>query len=215
MKTPVGQTSVPAEFVFQDTLFGAAEIDVIVRRKGVEIASSGIVLVVAHAPVTLDATVHLMIDERAQVLVREGAFAKAVASVGMAGHDGHVLEVAFPTLVADGTIVRVVCHEPFDDARTELARLFIFDRDPHAIHGRHHAGHDDLSPLVLLIPVLTNGALAAGADRSECGMPAEVRQVESEGEAHLEEVFSRLGFVRFTVDLNSGHGESQVSAFFW
>ena len=75
-------------------------------------------------------------DEGAQVLVAEGALGEAVAAVAVAGHDGHVLEVALAALVAHRAVVGMVGHQPLDDARAERPGLGVVDGDADAVVGR-------------------------------------------------------------------------------
>ena len=113
--------------------------------EGVEVAAARIVPVETHATVALDAPVHLVIDERTEVLVAERALREPVAAVVVTGHHRHVLQMALAALVADRAIVRMVHHQPLDDARAEFARFRILDRDARAFGGRRHARHDELA----------------------------------------------------------------------
>jgi site-specific DNA-methyltransferase (cytosine-N4-specific) len=51
---------------------GGAEVDLIFRAKDIEVAAAGIVAIETDAAIALDAPVHLVVDERAQILVAIG-----------------------------------------------------------------------------------------------------------------------------------------------
>ena len=124
---------VAAELVLEHAVLVAAEIDVVAQHQGVEIVAAGVVAVESHAAVALDAAVHLVVHEGAQVLVAERALADAVAAIVVAGHHGHVLQMAFAAFVAHRAIVRMVQHQPFRHAGAKLARLGIVNRDASAV----------------------------------------------------------------------------------
>ena len=64
---------IAAELIFQHAVCVAAEEDGIAQRKRIQISPARIVAIVAHAPVALDAAVHLMIHQRAEILVAKRA----------------------------------------------------------------------------------------------------------------------------------------------
>lgn len=82
----------------------------------------------------MDTAVHGGLDERADVLVFDGAltanFVEA-AAVGAVAH-GLVLEVAFTALVADGAVEGVVCEEEFHYAFTSFVDEGRIGFDDHA-----------------------------------------------------------------------------------
>ena len=110
VKTPVGQTStrLPLNSLSSVPSSCRPKKTRVAQAEGVEIAAACVVPIEAHAPVALDAPVHLVVDKRAEVLVAEGPLGDAVAPIGVAGHHRHVLQVALAALVADRAIVRVV-----------------------------------------------------------------------------------------------------------
>ncbi len=205
---------VAAEFAFQRPFPAAPEIDVVVSGKNVEIAAAGIIPIVAHATVTLDAAVHLMGDERAKVLVAVGSFPEPVFAVVMPGHYGHVLEVALSALIANRAIMGMVEHEPLDNARPKLDRLRVVDGNPDAVISRGHTGHDDLAPRVFLVLELLDRALTACPNGPKRRMPAKIGQIESKGEARLEQVLSVFDLVGLSVNVDRGHWLSPRAAFF-
>ena len=102
----------------------------------------------------------------------------------------------------------MVQHHPFDDVRAESGNFRIVNGNSRIPLGRRHACHYDLAlevPFILLVLELFDGALAARAHRTQSGVPAEVRQVESQGETRMQKVLLRVGFVRLTVDVNGSH----------
>ena len=196
---------VAAEFVFEHPVFDASEIDVIVAAEDVEVPPSGVVTIVADAAVALDAAVHLVIDERAEVLVPMRSFFETRAPVVVPGHDRHVLQMTFAAFIADRAIVRMIQHEPFDHAFAESLCFGIVDRYAGAVCGRRHAGHDDLAACVLLVFELFDGTLAARADGSHRRMPAEIGKVETERQALMQKVLIGIDFVGAVVDVNRCH----------
>src|SRR6185369_8543235 len=120
---------VSRELVLERAVGVAAEVYVVVAAEDVEVAPTGVVAIKAHAAIALDAAVHLVVDERAEVLVAVGALGEPVATIVVPGHDRHVLQVALAALVADRTVVRVIRHQPLDDAGAELVRFPVVDRD--------------------------------------------------------------------------------------
>jgi len=155
---------VAAEFVFQHAVLVPAEIDVIVGRENVEIAPAGEVAIEPNATIALDAPVHLVVDQRTEILVVIRAFVEAEAPVGVPRHHRHVLQVAFAPLITNGAVMRVIFHQELDDRFSERHRLGVGDRDARPVRGRGHARHDDPAARVALILELFDGALPAGAD---------------------------------------------------
>src|SRR5579872_7141708 len=161
----------------------SAEEDVIPQTEVIEIASSGVFAIETHTAVALDAAVHFVVHERSEILIVKGALLERIAAIVMTGHHGHVLQMTLSALIADRTVVGVVDHQPFNHTGAKRARFRVFDRNPRAFGGRRHAGHHDLSLLVLIILELLHSALPAGADRAHRGVPAEIRKIEAESQA--------------------------------
>ncbi len=176
---------VAGEFAFQHAVFNAAEVHVVVGAVDAQVGTTGIVLVVAHAAVAGDAAVHLVGDERAEVLVLVGTLGETVAALVVAGHYRHVLQVAVTAFLAHRAVVRVVGHQPFDDAGAKRLGLVIVDGNPGAVGGRGHAGHDDTTTGVVFVGVLLDRTLAAGANATERRVPAEIGDVEAERQTRL------------------------------
>src|SRR5579883_2816065 len=203
---------VAGELAFEHAIALAAEEDGVAQTEGAEVRAAGVVAIEALAAVALDAAVHFVVDEGAQVLIAEGALFEGVAAVVVAGHHGHVLEMALAAFVADRAVVRVVEHEAFDDAFAEFHGFWIVDRDARAVADRGHAGHDELALVVRLILELLDGALPARADRAERGVPAKVRQVEAGFEAGGEEIVLVAHREQPVIDVDGGHLRSLPDA---
>src|SRR5262249_25091411 len=139
----------------------------------------------AYAAVALDAAIHLVVNEGAEVLVAVGALGKAIAPIDMAGHQGHILQMAVAALVAHRAIVRVIDHQPFDDAGSKRLSVWVIDGNMGIIRGWGHTGHDQPTPRVLRISELLHGALAARSHRPQGRMPAKVGQVKAERQTYL------------------------------
>src|SRR5215813_3152131 len=124
---------VSGKFIFEDAVPFTAKKHGIAEPKGMQVMAAGVVAIKTHAPVALDAAVHFMVDERAEVLIAECALVETIASIIVPGHDGHILQVAFATFVADRAIMGMVLHQAFDDGSPEFHRLRILYRDTRSI----------------------------------------------------------------------------------
>jgi hypothetical protein len=133
---------ITAEFVFQRPVLKTAKINVLVYSEHPEIAPARVVCVEPQTSVAVDAPVHLMFNEGAEVLISVRAFLKPVFSIVVACHHGHVLQVAFTTFITDRAVVRMVDHQPFNYAGAELSGLGIVNRNSSPICGRRLAGGD-------------------------------------------------------------------------
>ncbi len=193
----------------------AAEIDLVAQYQCIEITASRVVAIKPSTAVALDAAVHLVIDERAQVLVVKRALPAPVTAISMPRHYRHILQMAFATLVAHWAIMRVVDHQPFDHAGAELPRLGIVDGDAGSVRDGRHARHHDLAALVVLVLELLDRTLTAGAHRAQRGMPAKIWQVETQRKALLQQVFIIFGGIGPVIDMDRGQGHLQGQRFSW
>jgi hypothetical protein len=200
---------VAAEFVLQDAVLASPEIDMVMRGEDLEIVAAAIILVETHATIAGDAAVHLVVDERPQVLVAVGALLAPVAAESVAAHFRHVLQMAFAAFLAHRAIVGMVGHQQFDDARAEIAGLGVLQRDAHPWDDGRHAGHDQTPALVFRVLVLDRRALAAGADRTQGGVPTEIRQIQPQGQTGFEQVLAGRRRVEATVDFDFSHVRSR------
>src|SRR5699024_11165287 len=153
---------IAGKLVFERAVAVAPEIDVARRAQHAQIIAVGIVAVKAHAAVAGDAAVHLVFEERAQILILVGAFPAAVTTLRVLGHYRHVLQVALAAFWTHGAVMRVIDHEPFDDFLAEMARRLVRQGNAGAVGSRGHAGHDDGAFGVVFTLVLGYRALAAG-----------------------------------------------------
>ena len=151
----------------------------------VKIIAACIIFIKSNAPVTLYAPVHFMMNERTEILVGVSSFFIIVPAVVVSGHHGHILQMTTAAFVAHGTVMRMVGHQPFDNAGAERLGFFIVDGDPGVVGGRGHAGHDDATTGVVLVGVLLDRALAAGPDATKRGVPAELWNVEAQRQTCL------------------------------
>ena len=136
-----------------------------------------------------------MVKKRAEVLVAVRVLEAPVTPVVVPRHHRHVLQVTLPAFRADGAVVRMIDHQRLDDGFAEFARFFAVQRQPHALGDGRHAAHHETAARILRVRELQHGALAAGADRAECRMPAEVGQIEAQRQAAVEQVAPRLDLV--------------------
>ena len=205
---------VAAELAVEGAVAQPAEVDLVAQTEDAEIVAAGVVDVEAQATVALDAAVHLVGHERAQVVVIEGALAVLVAPVDVAGHHRHVLEMALAAFVAHWAVVRVAGHEQLDHPGAEAHGLVVGDGHPVAGARLGEAGHDDLALVVVFVPVELHGALPAGADRAHGRVPAEVGHVVAQGEADVEQVAAVVDLVGHALDrdLDGGHQRARSGA---
>src|SRR3954452_10269219 len=124
---------VPAELVFKGAIFESAEVHSIAEPKRVQIVPSGVLAVIAHAALALNAPVHLVIHQWAEVLIPKCALAKPVVSRAVTGHHGHILQMTLASLIAHGAIVRMVLHQTLNHRRPKFHRFGIFDRNSCAL----------------------------------------------------------------------------------
>src|SRR5271169_3031308 len=82
---------VSTELVFKDAIFKSAEVNSVPQTERVQIVTSRVLAVIAHAALALNAPVHLVIYQWAEVLIPKCALAEAVVPGAMTGHHRHVL----------------------------------------------------------------------------------------------------------------------------
>ena len=123
----------------------------------------------------------------------------------MTGHHGHVLKMTVTAFFADRAVMRMVGHQELDHRLAELLGLFIRNRDIGAVGGRRHAGHDDAAHLVVLVLVLLHRALAAGADGAKRRVPAEIRNIEAQRQAGLQQVVCPADLILLAVYVYRRH----------
>ena len=195
---------VAAELALQSPIFMAAKVHMVMPAKDAEVAAAGIIAIKPDAPIALDAAVHLMIDEGAKILIAVGSLLEAEPAINVAAQQRHVLEMTFTALIAYRTVMRMIFHEPFDDALAKFYGFGVVYRDSSAVSGRSHTGHDDLAASVIFIPEQFDGAQTTRADGMHCWMPAKVWEVESQRKARMEKIQALSDLVRFVIYVNCG-----------
>ncbi len=176
---------VAGELAFQRAVFNATEVHVVMGAVDAQVGAACVVFIKAHTAITGDAAVHLVRDERPQLLILMGTLGEAITALVVAGHHRHVLQVAVTAFLADRAVMRVVGHQPFDDTGPEGLGLIVFDGNPGVVGGWRHAGHDDTTAGVVLVRVLLDRALATGANAAKGGVPAEIRNIEAKRQTCL------------------------------
>src|SRR5690606_34636424 len=131
---------VAGELAFQRAVLDTAKVHVVVRAVDAEVGAACVVLVVAHAAVAGDAAVHLVGDERAELLVLVGTLGETIATGVVPGHHGHVLQAAVTAFLAHRAVVRVVGLQLLVDAGAERLGLLVVVDDPGVVGGGRHAG---------------------------------------------------------------------------
>lgn len=205
---------VAAEFVFERAVLEAAEIHVVVDAQHFEIVAPRVVVVEADAAVAGDAAVHFMIHERAEILIPVRPLASTIAARGVAGHQRHVLQVAFAAFLADRAVVRVIGHQQLDVVLAELPGQAGIQRNAQVIRDRREAGHHQAAARVFRILVLDHRALPAGADRPHRRMPAKIGQIQSQRQTGSEYIVAVLHVVQVAVDFDPGHQTASLSGRF-
>ena len=186
--TNLGQ--ITAKFVFKNAILVPSEVYVAPGRKSIQIFASRVVLVKPDTTVALYTSVHLVIDERAQILIAMCALLKLKSPVCVAGHHRHVLQMARSTFVAYSAIVGVIRHQPFDNVLAKLHRFLVLYRDPLIVRNWLHTRHDQPAFLIVFIFKYLYSTLTAGANRSQRRMPAEIWQIVAQRKASFKEILS-------------------------
>ena len=155
---------------FKHPIPPAAEIDAGADAHDPQVRISGVFPVIPGAAVALDAAVHLVLHQGAQVLIEMGSLAPGIPALPMPPGHGHLLKQAVPPLIANRTIVGMVGHEPFDHAFPESDRFRIGGGYHHPVSHIDHAAHLNAGAVTLNH---LDGADTAGAHRAQGGMVAE------------------------------------------
>src|SRR5690606_28823337 len=77
---------VTAPLALENAVLVPAEVDVMMRRERAQIVAACVVLIEAHAAVARNAAIHLVVDERAEILIAVRALQAPVTTVVVAGH---------------------------------------------------------------------------------------------------------------------------------
>src|SRR6185437_11900931 len=124
---------IPAEFILQRPVLFPAEIERVMCTEDIEVSPARVVSIESHTAVALDASVHLVPNERAEILITIRPFRKPVATVDMPSHDRHVLQMTLPSFVSHRAVVWMIHHQPFNDRRSKGLRFRIVDRNTSAV----------------------------------------------------------------------------------
>src|SRR5215472_15913822 len=92
----------------------------------------------------MDAPVHMRLDQRAEILVADGALVLVKpAAVETVSHC-LILKIALAALVTDRAIERVIDQQEFHDSFLRFDRLWGLSQNYHPVSRRHRAGCDRL-----------------------------------------------------------------------
>jgi hypothetical protein len=108
-----------------------------------QVAVTGKTLVEPPAAITVNAAIHLMLNENTQVLIPEGSLLSRETPDPVSAGDGKGLEQTVPTFVADWAILRMVHHEPFHHLFAEIDGFLVHGGNYQAIPDLGHAAHLD------------------------------------------------------------------------
>ena len=138
----------------------------------------------AHADATIaeDAAGPVEVDDGGPLLLFAMVLGFGIEAVGGTVLEGHVLELAFATSVADGAVERVVAEEELEGGLSCLCDLRSFGRYDHAFGDGGGAGGLELGHLLD-----ANDAHAAGSLEGEAGIVAESGNFDARGLAGFDE----------------------------
>ncbi len=198
-------SQVAAERALQYAILLPAEIHMVMGAKYIQVIASRIIAVKPYAAVTLYTPVHFMMNERSQVLIGIGTFFKFKAPVIMPGHYRHVLQMAVASFIANGAVVRMIGHQPFNYLFPERFCRTIGNGYAQSILHVFHAAHYQAPAAVLLILKYLYRALPACAHTSHGRMPAEIGKIKTKAEAGFKQVFPCFYFIWLVININSRH----------
>jgi hypothetical protein len=204
---------VPAEFVFKRAIMAAAEINPVCRSEYIKILSACIIPVESHAPVTLDAAVHYMVNIRTQILIIMSSLFKNKTPVIVPCHNSHILKMTFSTFVTNRAVVRMVGHKAFDHSCPESLHFRIIGGNNKTFSDRLHARHDYPSLFIVGAGKLFHGTLPACPDRTKSRMKAKIRYVKTKRQAGLEQVPARFDLIIGSVYSDIYHNHLQGQCF--
>ena len=196
---------IAGEGAFQNAFFVATEIDIILGTKGPQVGTTSVVVVKTHTAVTGNAPVHLMGNERPQILVPARALAEPVTAAIMAGHHRHVLQVTMPALLAHRAVMGMVDHQPLHHTGAEGFGFLIVDINAGLVRGGRHAGHHHHALVVVLVLILFDRALATGTHTAHGRVPAEIGNIQAEGQTRLEQVVGSIDRIALSIHVNRRH----------
>jgi hypothetical protein len=182
---------IPCKRAFQSAILVAAEKGAVANLHYTQVAVAGKFLIESRTPVTVNTTIHFVLDQRTQILIPIGPLHPKISSDPVPARNRHVLEQTVAPFIANRAIMGVVKHEPFNHVLTKIHCLFVGGRYYHAILSIDHAAH--LHALEGAFQKL-HGADPAGAHRSQGGMVAEARNHDAQSFRGLNHLCSRWNF---------------------
>jgi hypothetical protein len=169
---------------------------------GSQVMETGKLLIKPTASPTVDTTIHLMLDQRAEVLVAIGPFFPQVAPDPMTPGNRQILKQTVPTFITDRAVMGMVHHQPFNHVFTEIDRFLVSRRYDHALLPIRHAAH--LHPFDRAFKKL-HRAHATGTNRSKGWMEAEPRDDDAQSGSSLDHLRPFRNFYFQSVDLQLRH----------
>jgi hypothetical protein len=106
-----------------------------------QIPIAGKFLIETRAAIAVDTTIHLMLQQGAQILIGIGSLMPLKAPDTMSSGNCHILQQAVTAFITNRAIMGMVEHQPFDHMFAKVDRLIIGGRYDHAVLGISHAAH--------------------------------------------------------------------------
>ena len=174
-----------------------ADLHVLAATRGTHLLDARDVLAKTHAARAVDAARHVGRHQRTYVLVLDDALALDEARDVAAETQRQVLQLAFPALIADRAVQRVVDQQEFHGGALRADGLHRMREDLHALgHGRG-AGRQRLGRLLHF----DQAHAAVGRDR-ELLVIAESRDINPLAIGHAHDQFVLACLHRHPIDLD-------------
>ena len=138
-----GIAAYKAAEVLRQLMQEGAEVHVVMSSHCRQVGTASVVAVVPGAAITGDTTIHLVVNQWAQVLVAVRVLTSPVMAIPVTYHYRHVLQMTLTTLGAYRAIVGVIEHQRFDNVLAKLLRLITAQGENRALGNRGHAAHHD------------------------------------------------------------------------
>ena len=117
----------------------SSKINIALGCKHIQVFATGIIFIKPHAAIALYASVHLVVDEWAEVLIDVCPFFEVESAIRVTCHHGHVLQMTGAAFIAHRAIMRVIGHEPLYDSRSEVNRGLVSNGNPLIVGNGLHA----------------------------------------------------------------------------
>src|SRR3990170_318828 len=135
--TNLGQ--VTTKRALQYAIFFSSKINMMMCRKNIQVITTGIVTVKTYTPITLYAPVHFVMNKRPQILIVISAFLVVEATVIVARHHRHVLQMTTAAFITYRAIMRMIGHQPFNYLFTKGFGSWMINRYTQSIFYCFHA----------------------------------------------------------------------------